>query len=124
MPKITEREKDALISVRDGLRSRKFVHRDPYDERPSKKPVFNMGTVGLFQSRDCGSIGCIGGWVNQELRRHNSDFDFLKAPALCYPIEVKDWERITPGQAAKAIDNFLKDGNPRWKSVTRRSQRI
>ncbi len=123
MAKITQREKNALIKVRDGLRNGKFAHRNnPYDGRASKKPLFNMGTVGLFQKRDCGSVGCIGGWVNQELGRRDCGFAYLKANALCYPSEVWDWERITPSQAAKAIDNFLKDGNPRWKSITRRAR--
>lgn len=118
---LTPQEKKALIRVRDGLRSGKFVHRkNPYDTAPSKKPLFNMGTVGLFHQWDCGSIGCIGGWVEKELRRKG--FAHQKGNKLCYPIELRDWVGVTPAQAAKAIDNFLKDGDPRWKTVTRRAR--
>lgn len=119
-PKITAEEKAALIRVRDGLRAGKYVHARSADKR-SKKPRFDMGTTGLFKQgkHGCGSVACIGGWVHKELGRTGgaSTWAYTKAAALCYPDVINDWSGITPKEAANAIDNFLKDGKPRWKAV-------
>ena len=109
---------DALIEVRDALRSGRLPH--VYIDGPCPplrefdKFGFNMRSWG-----ECGSVKCIGGWVHMLCGGKRAEHDTPNLQPLYYPkgISIPRWSDITPLQAADAIDNYLHTGRPQWRSV-------
>lgn len=119
---ISAEQKQALIAVRDKLRSGAYRHAPSTGGEHIVGECFNMGTYALYRETDCGSCGCIAGWVAHDLKiKHASAFATKgKMKALCYPsINGREnfWDDITPELAAKAIDNTLRLGRPMWARV-------
>lgn len=136
---ITKKEYNAAIKVRDGLREGRYVH-IKYDDdgeikNGSEKRLFNLGEAFRPATSDCGSVACIGGWMATEMRvpvaerTHFVDprFGYTSARGRSdslYPLFFPEgldveWETVSPKRAAKAIDNFLKTGSPKWDRVVR-----
>jgi len=141
---ITPREHEALVTVRDALAAGEFRH-SRITEGPDG-PTFNMRSTCL--SGDCGTIACIGGWMAITMlglarekpvsyENQTQVFDFVtdygdgellpSSPSLMglfYPPGAREdeewWDFITPAYAVEAIDNFLRDGDPRWGAIRRR----
>lgn len=137
---ITEDERSALIRVKKFLGKIKnprdvnsvFHHRIPETEKnaPAK---FNMNQgVAVY---DCGTAGCIGGWMKLNLlgiplrakvripvgiaRAAQSyiedamyEDDNLKR--LFYPRNILNYDGISPARAAKEIAKFLTTGKATW----------
>lgn len=97
---MTPQERQALMQVRDKLRSGEI----PADQFDMCEP--------------CGSPGCIGMWMLAEMGewRGLSLPRFRDAAELFFPGD-EDPYSATPHQAAQAIDNFLEDGDPKWREV-------
>lgn len=118
---ITKKEYNAAIKVRDGLREGRYVHQIG-DEYVGNK-MFNMNVC--YNTRSCGTVACIGGWMNAVMRTPKEDRGSLtytfSAPLhpVFFPDYDGDWDKITPKRAASAIDNFLKTGDPNWNRVMR-----
>lgn len=124
---VTFQELGALLAVREMLKQGLLEHsleRQQLDKIKNKH-VFSMGNSGECNT-SCGSIGCIGGYMsmimhpditgNLYVRNYRShSLNLLFFP----PNEVAgwDWEKITPKQAIKAIDNWLATGKPQWEKV-------
>jgi hypothetical protein len=134
---------EALIAIRDELRDGKYPHRSIYSGEtwspisygfnpqlpPDTEVYFNMVHWSIH-SREYSRpyrICCIGGLVEQRTGyRMRGDFDFQQHQ-LCYPGGIPDrqitesqvrlYNKITPDQAADAIDNFLYEGDPQWGRV-------
>lgn len=130
---ITQAERDALIIVRDALRSGKLVHVHtptlPLDFvetgkvriRTAKLP-FNMATSGAMTP--CGTMACIGGWMYVAMQRPSLNEPSLDLDAMkkyvwedrSFALEdlffqdsnpTRPLEDITSAQAANLIDEFL-----------------
>lgn len=117
---ISSKERAALVKVRDGLRSGKFVHvKDVIGStKAESKPVFNMD-ITMNNAYACGQAGCIGGWMAMQLGKRPgkaSDYVYDNRPMsdLFFPPDIVDFATITPARAAKAIDSFLNTGDPNW----------
>lgn len=132
---ISQPEYEALIRVRDGLRSGKYVHVKPGEgvcPAPEVK-AFNMDISfekgdELNGFPDCDQVGCIGGWVAFDLGYANpshyvyqNDDDAAIRP-LFFPPSHLSYSEVTEEQAAQAIDNFLNTGDPRWEEVVEGEQ--
>ena len=130
---ITAKEYEALLKVRDLLSKREVL--------------FNMSAIisdkkyhhGYGKDvHNCGTVGCIGGWMAVIMRNKLDNFDFNKVKCsaidsvidyvvdkhsqslhkLFYPALVNiEWSEITPSQAICAIDNFMNTGDPDWLSI-------
>lgn len=122
--------REALQWVRDQLAEGKLEHVEQSD-----MPGFNMAYWGVT---DCGTAGCIGGWMEGYLKAHGhkdlagalySNMLTEERPTLtplyklCFPSGVKLYEAITPAEAVQAIDNVLDDGDPDWYSVVEEGNR-
>jgi hypothetical protein len=130
----------ALESVRDALLSGEIVARG--EGVGEARPQLDMGVPMAIAGRrsdnspiHCGSVGCIGGWMFRALGENNPRTiqnqvlypqrpstpipDELRAPLrnLFYPPTLAVYESITPVQAATAIDNLLRHGDPRWNEI-------
>jgi len=135
-PKLTAKEEKALREVRAALAAGHIVHRresaldkisrrfeQAFGSAPAK--FFNMGTAA--SDRECGSVGCIGGWMAASMGKSKDEAqDFVnidsKFGELFFPGGgTSNWEydHITEKHAIKAIDNFLKCGDPKWLQVLR-----
>jgi hypothetical protein len=117
---ITRKELNALKKVRDGLREGLYRHlsaEDVYEKKDNGKPVFNMSNWATSQT--CGTVGCIGGWMEAQLKapRYSWDWPETLHPLFHPLVEGNEWERITPKKAARAIDNFIETGDPQWAKV-------
>lgn len=119
---LTKKELEALLAVRDGLASGAYKHVRNFSDTKSKKPMFNMTQACVSDS--CGTIGCIGGWMARqmglnEIEAHDYVYETPgKTYDLFFPKGLNgDWDKITPKQAVKAIDNFLETGDPKWPQV-------
>lgn len=64
---ITEAEHRALQRVAIGLASGAYVHKKIYSSQSTHEKMFNMNAA--YQSDDCGTVACIGGWVAREMGR-------------------------------------------------------
>jgi len=117
---LTEHQYQALIQLREGLCRGEFVHRRNKKEPISGK-MFNMSVW----KNDCGTLCCIGGWVETLT---GEDFNPQKSPEiheLTHPGAVSktvsvsnhSWRNITEKQAAAAITNFLEEGHAHWDEV-------
>ena len=128
--RITAKEYEALLKVRDLLSKREVL--------------FDMGTI-LNEKRyrrgfgkdvhNCGTVGCIGGWMAVIMHGGLDDFNFDRMSddvisyvergrssaldKLFYPggVHVDLWSEITPGHAIRAMDNFMNTGDPDWLSI-------
>jgi hypothetical protein len=121
--KLTKKEINALRWLRDNLRRGTIKHTPSFQgwtrglrikTRLSFTRYFNMG---YWASRDgCGAVCCIGGWVEGRLKQTLRPSFFEHAHLLFYPDNIMNYNKVTPKQAARAIDNYLKHGEPRWKT--------
>lgn len=122
---LTQPELDALVRVRGRLSEGKIAF--ALDTSTGSGARFNM--TFSFIAQECGTIGCIAGWVGYDLaggeryeanRRtdrllDNSDGGLW---SLFYPdVEYSRWGSIVPADAVRAIDNFLSTGEPDWAGV-------
>lgn len=89
----------------------------------------NMG-VGHCSIGECGSVGCIGGTMalllgvvgpDRVVGKPYTFSTFMDHHAtlrpLFHPPGHRDYGKITKTQMLQAIDNFLKDGKPRWEKI-------
>lgn len=100
---------------------------------------FNMAVV--CRQNECGTVGCIGGTMGivlglypmEYVAANNSRMGRLAYPPglfenhptrrsaalhdLFFPPEKYAYSTITPQQAVKAINNWLKTGKPMWAKV-------
>lgn len=126
---ITQNVLDALLWVRNGLASGELVY-DPSIKGPMKNG-FNMA-VWDHPKYACGTVRCIGGWMEARLRGGISIYEedcrcmkqTLSLISLFCPNCTRNWSIITPGQAVRAIDNFTtnspRDAN--WASIIGKSR--
>ena len=113
---LPQEEYDALIFVRDQLRSGAYCyapldHNDikewyatPKDERKylsnpefpraARLSIFNMGTI--FEKADCNSIGCIGGWMGKKLGKSTKPGTAYTPPLSIGASEVERWAAHHP----------------------------
>jgi hypothetical protein len=77
----------------------------------------------------CGTVACIGGWVQALHAEPNKMFhgtisvaevlgiSFVQAEALCYPgaQSIGRYEDITPAEAADTLRRLAATGKVRWK---------
>lgn len=120
----------ALHKVKRGLESGEYVHVSPEimdrESIPEGKRGFNLSTT--CKGYSCGTVGCIGGWVAQEMglsifesgnyveRQQYGSVKGMKE--LYYPkMYVGYYGGVTPRQAAQAIGNFLSTGKPNWRNT-------
>lgn len=111
---ITEEELKALKMVRHSLNCGILS-----EERFDMRVIFS-------RSSECGTVGCIGGWMAVCMGRAHPDLFIGRDCSdslgpLFYPwkknregFEIHD---ATPAQAVRAIDNFLATGEPDWERV-------
>ena len=123
-------ELGALLGTREMLRKQLIVHNLDFWKDGSHQ--FNMN-VGCTRDGNCGTVSCIGGTMAlimgmdsadaaDYVRYHSVGCKLAKRPiaSLFFPPEnpkLGDWDKITPKQAIKAIDNFLETGRPLWTKV-------
>lgn len=136
-----QRIRQVLEFVRDELRAGKMKHRQrnsavddyfgmsisPYGRLPYPR-AFNMNTyrhTAKCEDGTCGTVACIGGWADVALGDSSAHNEMTAVYPSLYRLftpsfktnEVEAYNKITPTQAAAAIDNWLKDGLPRWRKV-------
>jgi hypothetical protein len=114
---------DALARIREGMRAGDYERVpeisllvggltprvDKRERAASGKRLFNMG---LWAGRaECGTVCCIGGWLETEMGRRLTESEERTCDALFYP----GWgmNHISPEQAADAIQRFLNGGRTR-----------
>lgn len=85
---------------------------------------FNMSTWGdrtrkdkLTPAKYCGTVHCIGGWIEFKNRRKMPAADDDKLVDLFCPINVglRSWANITVKQAQRTIKHYLTTGEINWK---------
>jgi hypothetical protein len=119
---LTATEKKAFRWVRDQLRAGKFKHvKDTNDIEIGKVSIqtrlaniiryFNMSNWAGKKENNCGTVCCIGGWVEAKIGKPLRPSLLGNANDLFHPYEIDYWDNITPKQAARAIDRYLKDGD-------------
>jgi hypothetical protein len=122
--KIKKWEYKALIAVMKVLPS--IPHANTEDEHSDKTDLafFDM-SLPIFRT-SCGTSACIGGWVALSKSKDECWVDTYVVldrsdalEELFFPLHDVDvpYFQITPLQGAKAIENFLTDGDPHWSSV-------
>ena len=140
--KVTFQELGALYGTRTMMANHVLVH-DPQQERVyNNKHGFNMATQG--KQHGCGTVSCIGGTmafimgadpimyvgmrgkvgtasrVFQDLFYPNVSKNYCnKWITLDSRTNGEGWNKITPAQGVKAIDNWLRTGKPQWLKVLR-----
>jgi hypothetical protein len=123
-------ELGALLGVRAMLAGGIFPHGSTRDERHRE---FNMNIA--CSSVVCGTTSCIGGTmaIIMGLKpdeattyvgtlagygNHSQALTNLFFPSIRDGDGWdKGWSDITPDHAVRAIDNWLRDGRPRWRKV-------
>jgi hypothetical protein len=116
---ITKAEFDALVWVRDELASGRIKHAP----KGASYGGFNMSCYS--DQRDCGTAHCIGGFMWQRMGTDRTKTDYPRQSGttalsilsvLFHPTCVSSYDKITPTQAVRAIDNFLfnSPGKPQW----------
>lgn len=131
--KITQEQFCALIKVREALADGTlvWVGDDQVQARKlSGANVFNMSR--WHEQHTCGTVGCIGGWSGFFAGERNHGDLWQGAKELRYGSGIKElffpfggsngsngpaWSTLKPQHAVRAIDNFLKTGNPNWKEA-------
>jgi hypothetical protein len=134
--KIAPWERKRLIQAIDVLKSDKIVHA-PDRWAVEKLPTRGFNMQLTAKAYDCGTICCIGGLVGllegKTIKKADKYVDQhhpsvvaenrqTRKPIshLYYPPDedtFTSWDKITPAQAAKATDNFLRTGKPKWEKV-------
>lgn len=115
---VTQEQFCALMKVAEGLQSGRLKHHKRGDA--VKGEMFDMATW-QYQG-NCGSVCCIGGWVDTYLGRPQNIQAGSGICDLFYPKiigGIHEWSRITPEQAARAITNWARTGDPNWKRAMR-----
>lgn len=121
---ISRKEYRALTRVKEGLESGRYVHVGNHESNvPKGKRAFDLSIA--CERGSCGTVGCIGGWLAREMRYSIQDAeDYVtstevdsKIRHLFFPPRRIDYEGVTPIQAAQAIENFLRTGNPSWNEI-------
>lgn len=120
---MTNEEREALIKVRNELNTGVYT---PVLAMDDHTPLgFDMSLACSI----CGSVRCIGGWMMLHLNPNATRLevrDFVDYGGteqdmqdLFFPqnLTARNWDFITPAHAVDAIDNFLRDGDPRWDQV-------
>jgi hypothetical protein len=123
--RISNEHIEALQKVLVMLETGKMIHIDTYmymNLAGKEKP---RGFSGLFNmdswtaDRPCGTVACIGGTA--ELI---SGLDFMRVTDsnralydLFYPQCISSYNKITIGQAAQALWNYLTHGTAWWHKV-------
>jgi hypothetical protein len=80
------------------------------------------------KKNECGTVACIGGYVAEAkystiAQRDGyvmmKDDDRASLYKLYFPRCLKpyEWDKITLGDAVKAVHNFLLTGKPSWKKI-------
>lgn len=125
----------ALLGVRELLKMEalEFAHRGGYItwenaiHASGSAHLFNMN-VACRMNEHCGSVGCIGGSMGLLLGMTAPQATTFTETApyklreLFYPKMAKhryvtvDYDKITPAQAIKAINNFLAGKRP-WEGI-------
>lgn len=147
---ITPWERKSLIAVRNMLATRAKPVKRPSTFRvpagltgvETVQPKFSMDyPIAQFE---CGTALCIGGWVrlfqlkkgrlphlveidSAEIRSIQAYVDSGCSPALrplYYPMALRDWNKITPRAAARAITRFLQGRGVDWKRCVRSRPRL
>ena len=122
---ITFAELGALYGVREMLRAGHLDHAAVWDqEEDAGKHLFCMN-IGAEEVGDCGSAMCIGGAMGQVMGRTVYDANrYVHGKSqsdplypLFFPPDRIDYDSITAEEAAQAIDNFLKTGDPHWEDI-------
>lgn len=116
---VTKKQFCALMQVAEGLQSGRLQH---YRRGMKiKGKLFSMNTWAY--KGGCGSVCCIGGWAQTVGRVSFGASRGSRPPGLqnlFFPKGIgEDWDRITPTQAARAITNWARTGDPQWKRATR-----
>ena len=107
-----------------------------FENEDSKISSFHMSYACSNRVHQCGTVACIGGHVflmhlgydiTQPMivstshayaaSRFVDGQTSKKLQKLFYPPFEVDWNNITPKEAAKAIRNYLKNGDPKWTEV-------
>lgn len=132
---LTFQEYAALLAVRQLLVSGDI--KLTYSNKPCDNGhYFNMAEPlikGDEPNTECGSVGCIGGYMAFVMGMHYGDvMDFVNAHTkdeeghqarlirdLFFPPDDGQfsWNDLTPEMAVEAIDNFIKTGTPQWTSI-------
>jgi hypothetical protein len=136
---ITQQELDALLAVRSGLAAGLLEHTSYKKLKAKSDPkslAFNMDIA--YTKHDCGTVGCIGGWMGVFMHTHKLEADkeidynnvrhyvnnkrSYNLEELFFPLETHDgftvdYDSISSAMALQAIDNFLANGEPDWKNV-------
>ncbi len=129
-PRISKKTRDALTKIMRGLRSGQYVHvkvgecDSNYQAVAAKNLKGKQGfSIGVWEEQaKCGTVGCIGGWLDVEMkkRRPEKTANVLGSSGLFVPAGFSTTPDVfTPKRCAAAIENFLKDGEPRWREVMR-----
>lgn len=120
-------ELGALLGTRTLIERGLLTHLHPFDFFADDRGHYiNMG-VTCKQNKHCGSVHCIGGTMallmgmdphtaNDYVAEKEFGSRTKGLSALFYPKDF-DYDRITPKQMIAAIDNYLKDGKPRWDTI-------
>lgn len=123
----------ALLGTREMLKSGALTFAKGQSCPVAGKHLFNMSVAS--ETRECGSVGCIGGTMGQIMgmepymaeqfvyKQMRGEPDARpKLTKLFFGPEKLDLETVTVKQAIKAIDNFIKTGDPKWAKVVRKDQ--
>lgn len=130
---ISQTEYEALVKVRDGLAAGLLVHKvlDYPNEQIYVRHCPTEDVIGYFnmnyEGQGCGTVACIGGWMAASMGIDQQDYvqstggslRGLFYPPMMDDLEHADYEDITAEMAVKAIDNYLRTGNPFWREVLR-----
>lgn len=78
-----------------------------------------VGEGGNFNMQvwSCGTVGCIGGWVDKLTGNSASEDIPRELNNLYYPPSRFIYQNITVAQAAAALRNYLNEGAPQWERV-------
>ncbi len=128
-------EYGALLATREMLKRKDIVHITQEGGQNGKAHVFNMNHTGS-KNDACGTISCIGGTMAFIMGENPDNYVStgglnLGLQELFFPDYDRKkgghshdilYETISAKQAVKAIDNYLKYGSPRWRSILSRRQ--
>lgn len=123
----------ALQEVKRGLEDGTLVH--IVGSSTTDRKLFDMAVIAK-ESKTCGTVACIGGWVyalgmgarggwtihadafvGSVREDYGDNLGDLFIPPSPWGYG-RDYDEITPAQAALAIGNYLEHGEPRWDYTT------
>jgi len=107
---VSEKHYVAMVQVLNALERGELVHVRDVDYDCETPNAFNM------TEWQCGTAGCIGGWVRKYSGDGGDKFDTTTDALwdLCYPSMAGKYEDITTEQAAYALRSYLTTGDSRW----------